>query len=264
MITTNPRLAAVDVESASKALTSLLDQDISPADIAAIGTDSKLCEAVATCIKARRMFSSPAEQMERLLQLNESVWHDRSLNLTALARLGGPPDCPVADEKSLPCVVLLFEAQTWFHTLKRNWEACCFVHGADKVFTDPDIVFTLQGFQQRPGAQPRPRGLRWAIVDLGRRHQKISVDAAQAQISLNGWVELGQELPLLAALHPRWASLLDGVALPALYAPDIEIAPKGKGDFTHCLTLDFQDKGTQFLALDRQEVFSGIGAGYIY
>lgn len=264
MNTNTLRLAGFEVDSACKALSNLAGHGVTPEDIAALGSDEKLSRGVADYLKAQRMFSTPAEQVEAFLKINEQVWKDKSINPTAIRRLGGLPDCPVADAKSLPCPVLVYQTGNWMQTLKRNFAACCFVHGADKVRVGEEIVLSFQGVRLRPGARPRQRGLQWVIVDLGRKFQNLSASAAQVEISLLGCMDLGLELPLIAALHPRWATLINGKALPALCASDLEIAPNGRGDFTHNLLLDFHDQCIEFSALDNSDSYLGCGAGYLY
>jgi len=264
MNTNTLRLAGFEVDSACKALSNLAANGVTPEDIAALGDDEKLSRGVADFLKAQRMFSTPAEQVEAILRINEQVWKDKSINPTAIRRLCGLPDCSVADAKSLPCAMLVYQTGNWMQTLKRNLAACCLVHGADKVRVDKEIVLSFHGVRLRPGFRSRQRGLQWVIVDLGRKFQKLTASSAQAEISLLGCMDLGLELPLIAALHPRWATLINGKALPALCASGIEIAPNGQGDFTHNLLLDFHDQTIEFSALDSSDSYPGCGVGYIY
>ena len=191
------------------------------------------------------LFSSPEAQIGRVLEINKAVWKDGSITNQAILRLGAPPWCPPSDKDHLWAVVLVSETGDHFQTLQRNWEAAVYVHGNDaggkpRTSKWDAFLFNPQGIRPRQGGKPRPVGLRWVVVELGRTYQKESVGQVLSGVNVkidtmvdstgkstvmrvNDREWLGAELPLIAAIHPEWARSMNGTTIPYVNAPDTEV-----------------------------------------
>ncbi|MEK7653151.1 MAG: hypothetical protein AAB358_01565 [Patescibacteria group bacterium] len=202
-----------------------------------------------------RLFSTTEEQIVRILEINEAVWKNPAITAEAIKALGDPPQCPPSDGQHLYCVCLLFETGDPANTFRLNWEACVHIHGQDLTWKWDGLVFALEGVRQRIGAKPRPVGLHWRVCELGRRFKGKSVKNVRLQLDQSKTIGMGQELPMIAALHPKWAKSLNGQDKPFVDAPDLEVAPRGQGDFSDAPYLYF-DAARRRVRLDAR------GAGY--
>jgi len=217
----------------------LQKRSVTVEDFAAIGTDSALADDVFAAILKHRMFTPSAEQIRRILEINEAVWKNLAITEQAIAALGDPPVCPSCDEQHLYCVGLFNETGDAVKTLELNWQACVHVHTPKGTWKWDGLVFTPQGVRQRKGAKPRPVGLRWQVCELGRRFYRQAVVNVRPQLDQSQIMGMGQELPFLAALHPRWAVSMNGEDKPFVDAPDLEVAPDGRGKFSVAPYLNF-------------------------
>jgi len=187
--------------------------------------------------------AAPAAEGEKEAA-SEALPSSLAITPEAIVALGGPPKCPAWDEHHLYAVVLLYETGDALTTFQRNWEACVHIFGEELSWKWNGLVMTPKGVRPREGAKPRKPGLRWAVAELGRAYQGITVRDARVAQSAEESAGMGQELPLIAALHPRWATSLNGKTIPFVDAPDLEIAPDGEGKFycAPCLHFD-RDRG---------------------
>ncbi|MBI5221880.1 MAG: hypothetical protein HY980_00045 [Candidatus Magasanikbacteria bacterium] len=206
-------------------------------DFAAIGKDGALRADIVAVILRHRLFTSPEVQIRRLLEINEAVWKDAAITPEAIRAIGDPPDCPVSDEHGLYCVCLFSETGDAVRTFARNWEACVHVHGEDGTWKWDGLRFTSECVRQRVGAIVRPIGLRWQVAELGRQFQKQSV--ANVRPQLGKVMGIGQELPFIAVMHPKWAVSMNGDTIPFVDAPDLEMAPSALGAFSSAPFLGF-------------------------
>ncbi|MBI4281778.1 hypothetical protein HY625_03065 [Candidatus Uhrbacteria bacterium] len=168
------------------------------------------------------IFTTPEEQIRRLLDINEDVWKDRSVTEEAIRALGGPPTCPPSDDRHLFCVTLLCETGDPVRTFEENYKALVLVHER-RVWKWDGIVFTPEGVRLRAGAIPRPKGLRWAIAELGRQCQNQKVVDVRLALDHAEVMGIGQELSAFGAMHPLWATAMDGDTIPFVDAPDMEV-----------------------------------------
>ncbi|MFZ5364131.1 MAG: hypothetical protein ACOZAG_01470 [Patescibacteria group bacterium] len=220
-----------------------LQQDgVTPDDYAEIAVNEAMRAEVVAAIQKHRMFTPPEEQVKNLLRLNGLLWCDPAITTETLAALGLPPKCPPSDEHHLYAVVLLYETGDALQTLERNWQACVAVHGEERTWKWDGLVFSPKGVRPREGAKPRQPGLRWVVAELGRAYQGMRVRDARVALSAEESAGMGQELPLIAALHPRWATSMNGGTIPFVDAPDLEVAPRGEGEF-NCAPCLFFSRG---------------------
>ena len=76
---------------------------------------------------------------------------------------------------------------------------------------------------------------------------------------------MGQELPLIGALHPKWARAMNGAGIPFVDAPDLEVRLNAKADesFSSAPFLHFRrDAGEVWLGargVVRSDPFGGSG-----
>ncbi|MFA6042071.1 MAG: hypothetical protein WCV85_02050 [Patescibacteria group bacterium] len=227
----------------TQTLLALQKQGVSIADYAAIGTNFALrVEIVATLMK-HRLFATPEEQMTSLLRINEQVWKDPTITMAAMKAIGDPPPCPMLDEIHLYCVVLLSETGDPIRTFARNWAACEFVHSGNTWKYD-GLVFTPQIVRVREKAIPRPVGLRWAIAELGRTYlYDDKIPDVLAELDRTQTMVMGQELPLIAALHPKWVTQMNTTDIPPVFAPDLEVSLIGESHYDHRPLLFFRNRG---------------------
>jgi len=121
-------------------------------------------EKITKVVKKHDLFTTSEEQIRRLLDINEAVWHDTDITEEAIRELGDPPECPVSDEKGLYCVVLLYETGDVVKTFRRNWEACVHVRGEDSTWNWDGLLFTPQGV--------RPSSC-WSALGCGRTRSAV-------------------------------------------------------------------------------------------
>lgn len=217
-----------------------LQQDgVMPDDYAEIAVNEAMRTDVVAAIQKHRMFTPPEEQAKRLFEVNAALWHDPAITAEAIAALGNPPKCPPSDERHLYCVALLYETGDALQTFQRNWEACVHVLGENRTWKWDGLLFAPKGVRPRENAKPRKAGLRWAVAELGRAYQGICVRDARVAQGTTGLMGMGQELSLIAALHPRWATSMNGETIPFVDAPDLEVAPIGRGEFDYAPYLYF-------------------------
>lgn len=171
------------------------------------------------------LFTQTWEQVRVLLDINEHIWKDPAITEGAIRALGDPPDCPKSDEHGLFCVCLFYETGDVAKTFERNWQACQFMLGRIRTSKTMNAPFTSECIRQRSGATPRRPGLRWQVVELGRKFFGQSVAEVRRQLKTMG---LGQEGPLVAALHPLWALSLDdsneNPTIPRIIMVDLGVA----------------------------------------
>lgn len=214
-------------------------------DYVAIKDNDALRAEIVAAILKYRLFATPEEQIQRLLEINEHVWKDRSITEQAIRALGDPPSSPSSDEQSLNCVVLLSETGDALKTFERNRQALVHVHGQEGTWIWDRLAFTSEGIRPRQGAQPRPVGLRWSVAELGRTFRKTAVKDTRPDLDANGIMGMGQELLLIGALHPRWAKAMNGTTIPFVDAPDLEVSPYTEGEFGCALCFFFRSKHRQ-------------------
>lgn len=205
-------------------------------DFAAIGKNVALRADIVAAIIKHRLFTPPEEQILRLIEINEKVWHHKVITPAAIRELGDPPECPPSDENGLYCVCLLFEVGNVVKTLELNWQACVYVHGEAGTWKWDGLLFKPEGVKQRVGALPRKPGLRWQVAELGRRFKSQCVQDVRPQLKTMG---MGQELPLIVALHPKWAVSMNGDSIPCVDAPDLSVAPRARGGFSDAPCVSF-------------------------
>jgi hypothetical protein len=210
-----------------------LQQDgVTPDDYASIAANEAMRADVVAAIQKHRLFTSPEEQVKRLLEVNAALWRDPAITAEAIAALGSPPIAPASDERHLYAVVLLYETGDALRTFEQNWEACVHVFGEERTWKWDGLLFTPKGVRPRENTKPRKPGLRWAVAELGRAYQGACVSDVRPQIAKQKTMGMGQELPLIAALHPRWATSMNGETIPFVDAPDLEVAPDDEGAFS--------------------------------
>jgi hypothetical protein len=241
----------------------LQTRDVGIDDYCAIGTDDALLDDVVAAIIKHRLFIKPEEQAKKFLEINAALWHDSAITAEAIVALGAPPTHPISDENGLYCVTLLYDAGDAVETFRRNWEACIHIHGQDGTWKWDGLLFTPQGVRQRANAKPRPKGLRWQVCELGRFFQKQSVDDVRPQLDATKIMGMGQEGPMIAALHPNWAVSMNGKSIPYMDMPDLEVAPDGRGDFDYAPYLDFLrvDRRVYLVARDVRSATPLYGSG---
>lgn len=185
------------------------------------------------------MFSSLEEQIAKLLKINEQVWKDLAITEEAIRKLGYPPECSVSNDNGLYCTTLFYETGDVVKTFERNWQACIFAHHAGLSEKAGHLIFSDKGVRQRQGARPRSKGLRWDICELGRQFQGERVKDVYLKLDQHKLMGIGQELPFIAAMHPRWAIAMNGKEIPRVDAPDLVVSPYAGGDFYEAPRLYF-------------------------
>jgi len=216
----------------TQTLLALQKQGVTSEDYAAIGTNAALCDDVYAAILKHRLFTSPEDQITKLLEINEHVWKDPSVTEVAIRAIGNPPELPVSDEQHLHCIALLYETGDVTKTLERNLLACRYIHEKIVVRIDSSQThFCQTRIRYRPGARVRNVGFRWAVCELGRRFKGSSVNRAFERMYTEQTMGIGQELPLIAALHPKWVLHMDGNKIPFVAAPDIQMTNNAEGKF---------------------------------
>lgn len=249
----------------TQVLLKLQNSGVLPQDYAAIATNKALLAEIVAAIQRHCMFTSPEDQILRMLEVNEAVWKDTAITEEAVKEAGEPLDCPASDETGLYCVGLFSETGDVLKTFQRNWQAAAYVLSEDKTWKWDGLLFTPEGVQRRPNAQKRPTGLRWAVCELGRAHQDKCVKDARSELDKAGIMGMGQELPFVAALHPNWAVTMNGQDIPYVDAPDLQVAPAARGEFYCTPYLSFF-RGNGEVRLDASHVevpFSCWGSGSI-
>lgn len=237
----------------TQVLLKLQQEGVTPDDYAEIAVNEAMRADIVAAIQKHRLFSPPEEQIGRLLEVNAALWHDPVITAEAIAALGEPPKCPPSDERHLNCLVLLYETGDALTTFRKNWEACVHVLGEGRTWKWDGLVLSPQGVRPREKAKSRKAGLRWAVAELGRAYQRMRVRDVRVALSAEESAGMGQELPLIAALHPRWATSMNGETIPFVDAPDLEVAPGGKGEFS-CAPFLYFDCGYGEVELDASDV----------
>lgn len=223
----------------TQALVSLKGKGVQPDDFASLGSNPAMLDEVVATILKHRLFTPPEEQVQRLLAINDQLWKDAAITEAAIRTLGDPPECPPSDEKHLWCVTLVSETGDALATLARNWAACVHVHTVEKTWKLDRLILTPQGVRRREAAKPRPVGLRWTVSELGRVYKTQKVKKTRPDMDGKSLMGMGQELPLIGALHPRWATAMNGDSIPFVDAPDLEVAPDARGGFNYAPYLNF-------------------------
>ena len=231
----------------------LLQSDgMTPEDFKAIAQNGKMRSDIMAAVFRHRLFTPPEEQIKKLLEINEAVWKDKAITEAAIRGLGNPPECPISDETGLYCVGLFYETGDAVKTFQNNWDACVHVFGKMGTWKWGGVIFTPKGVRQRHGAKVRSKGLRWAVLELGRKFQRQSVEKVRPQLDADSIMGMGQELPLVAALHPHWAKAMNGNDIPFVDAPDLDISPHAYGDFCRVPYLYFDaGSGEVYLSSSR-------------
>jgi hypothetical protein len=226
----------------TQALRLLKSKGVVPDDIAALNSNTALLDDIAATFLKHRLFSTPEEQIRRMLHINTNMWHNPNITRDTIQALGRPSECPTSDENGLYCVTLLYETGNTVETLRQNWEAFVYIHGAEGVWKSDSLMFDNDHMRLREGAKQRPKGLRWAIVELGRAFRDRHVESVRSTIEVMG---MGQELLLVAAMHPHWAKAMDGNEIPFIDVPDLEVRPREQTSFDHALYLTFDPDGSR-------------------
>ncbi len=205
--------------------------------LTAIGNERDLALQVSDVLKFKGMFTSPLDQRETFLRLNREVWHDPLITREAIDALGEVPDCPIVSTGCyLFCLTLVFETGSTSETFRRNWQACQHIHDGNILFGRHQATSRLDWLhfgasQVRPSFNARARkgGFRWIVCELGRLYQNHSAVEVRAELLAKKRWGVGSELPLIAALHPKWVQAMDGENVPFLAAPDL-VFKSGEGD----------------------------------
>ena len=211
------------------------------------------------------LFATPEEQIKQLLEISDVLWKDITITEKAIRDLGDPPRAPVSDRDGLYCVVLLSETGDALETFKRNWDACVYIHNPNTWKWD-ELLFTQKGVRARKDAKPAPIGLRWAVAELGRAFRGGKVSDVRRILDRQGRMGIGQELPLIGALHPNWVKAMNGSDIPYVNAPDLEVAPNAQDVFTcaPCLFFECDDHQVGLSAeLVGDAVFDS-GSGFLW
>lgn len=192
-----------------------------------VGPRARLFDSFVSRIQAALLssirFTTPEQQINKLLMFNHYWWNDPGIDQGAIDRLGRPPKCPKSNENAMYCVTLLAESGNPLYTWDRNWKACQM--GSHQVRRAHQKLFSR--VRVRPGAPRRPIGLRWAVIELGFGYKGFSAEESLEYMKDKPLIPVGQELPLIAAMHPDWAKKLDLGVL----APDLQIDFRGDGSF---------------------------------
>jgi len=120
----------------------------------------------------------------------------------------------------------------------RGWQACEFVHAQKPIALGPHFRDTdhqprwLMGL--RPGAMPRPVGLRWVVTEMGAQFNERPALWELNEMTRDQRVGIGPELTMLAAMHPRWATTLKQNQFPFLYVTDMQLKDE-HGQWVDCL-----------------------------
>lgn len=232
-------MASLTADPKLEALKKLQLRGVEMEDFVAIGKDDALADEVYAAILRHRLFAKPEAVIATVLEINEAVWKDTAVTEAAIRALGDPPEVPLADERGLSCLGLFRETGDAVHTFAENWAAAQFVHTLAGTWKWDGLLFTPSGVRQRVGAKPRPLGLRWQVAELGRGFQNRKVKDVRPALDSTAVMGMGQELPLLAALHPKWVKSMNGADRPFVDAPDLEVDPSGQGGFSSAPCLFF-------------------------
>jgi len=220
----------------------------------------------------QQLFETAQEQTQRLLTVNDNVWKRLDITESAIRSAGEPPECPASDEKHLYCVTLLYEADSPVETFNKNLQAFFALH-TPNVWPSPQPQHPVwagfnqfsDGIRQRSSAIARRQGLRWQICELGRTYENIGVVEALDIMDRDRVMVMGQELPLVAAMHPNWVrTMCSDKGSPTVLAPDIEVAVNG--EFQCIVRADFNNKRNQAAITDwqiSQPISRGVGCGHL-
>lgn len=230
MSTTRQPLAKLEMGTHDQFWRKLHSKGVCAEDIEHAQGDEGLINEVAATLVMRHLLTPASEQREKLLYFNETVWKDRSVNPHAITDAGEPPRDLALRLDSISAPVLLRETGDPVRTMRENWKALASVHGDGGVELCDGIVLDAKHIRVRPGAIKRRQGIRWAVVELGGFWGFVSFETVKERLQDRGLMAVGQELPLIAAMHPLWAwAKRGGGLLQPLIALDIELAPFGSG-----------------------------------
>ena len=197
-----------------------------------------------TWVREGYIFTSSREQIRLMLEINEAVWKDLAIPEQAIRELGDPPERPATEDDNLSCVTLLSDTGDLLETLARNVLACKYMHGVMHTEKTGDLMLAGKYVRQRKGAQVRRKGLRWAVCELGRKFRDQRAIYVTRKLARQNLIGMGQELPLIAAMHPHWAEAMEGNLLPFVSAPDLEVNLLGRQvEFTNTLCVSRSEKG---------------------
>jgi len=228
---------------------------ISLGNYLAIGTNQNLADEVATCILRNQMFTPPQEQIQKLLYMNEALWHDPEITADAICKIGPPPNWPLSDEGNLRCLTLLYETGDVEKTFFRNWEACVRCFGSDRVLKNP----LFKNVKQRKGAKDRQQGFRWQVCELGRIYSGLTVAEVRKHLDTKKVMGIGQEGPLVAFQHPKWVWSMNQGSIPFLDMPDLEV----DAHTVPCLSVlrDVEKVWLNYHPIADKPQYFGIGSG---
>lgn len=234
----------------TETLKALKSQGVSAKAFAAIGKDPNFALEVSFAIHRRTLFTSPEEQIERILEINKEVWNDPAISRKAIQAIGRPPVYPNrSHEGELSCLCLLYETGDPLRTLRRNFQAFAFTFGT-----------SLQQFKSQCFSQSRPAGFHWVVVEFGRKYQKNRWNDSRTMIQAAGHVPIGAEGPLIASLHSQWALAMNGQAIPFLACLDTIFTPLIGPSSVLCLVRD----GENVVLRWREECIRVYSPGYLW
>jgi hypothetical protein len=194
--------------------------------------DEVLRQSVAGMIRWMTLFSSPEEQITRILKLNDNVWHDPDINREEIKKIGPPPFCPapIFTEKEMRfyCLFLFYEfkykgkGQTKTDPIKtfwRYWDAMGYVFGDNILAFGDDRYDNDKGEIVRDkkrrlltfaegSMDNRDSGLSWRLVEFYRFIEARDPGEARKQVfeishdlCPRG---LGHEILAIPVMHPKW------------------------------------------------------------
>jgi len=161
-------------------------------------------------------FISPAEQLELVKARN----FERNWGFTAedFFPLGEPPAWPDGD---LCAVVLAPALKTLQETLEEAWLWAAEVQENnrrwDALLSDEKSLRLFTGKEHK-------RGLSWRVVDLGANWDKQNGIAPK---DVRNPKSPDCEILIAAALFPNWIQAMDGVNVPYVWIPGLEVSVSG-------------------------------------
>lgn len=235
----------------TQVLLTLQQAGVTPEEYAAIGKDPDAQRDIVEVLMRHRLFTSPKDQINRLLDINAAVWHDPDITQTSIIdslRMAqnhndvdyrfnrrhndhevAAPEWPASHGNGLYAVTLVYDTGDVRDTFIRNLQAFAFAKtGGDKALLEKAmrvIHSELQYFRDIRlcrTAIPRMRGARWVVCELGRTLLNFSAEIARQILHQCKLMGIGPELPLIAAMHPKWALAMNGKDIPFLIGSDLE------------------------------------------
>ncbi len=226
------RIADATIGEEMNVLRQLNSTGVSREQFVAIGNDENLRQVLAGTTRWMTLFSSPEKQIERMLDLNKSVWHDPGITKEKIERIGPPPFCPAPiytkKEKRFYCLFLFYEFSyesksgkntNPIKTFWRYWEAMKYVFGEE------NLAFADDYWEEETKKMVRPKkkrtisfvegsidrheaGFSWRLVELYRfieireaREARKKVFEISRDLCPRG---LGHEILALPLMHPNW------------------------------------------------------------